>query len=502
MHKLATDTATHELFYRQLGQEIQTAKQVVYELDKATPLESLQIGKRLIHAKREDCSRIHSYKWRGAYFKMHQLVQQGFEGSIVAASAGNHAQGVAIAAQKLKTPATIFMPRTTPELKQQAVKDFGGEFVSVELVGDCFDEAATAATKFLETNPGTMLQPFDDLSVIAGQATVGLELIEQCPELTKIYVPIGGGGLASGVAFAIKNFLNLNCKIVGVEVDNQNSMQLSRNCGHRITMEQVDTFCDGTAVRQPGQYTFAICTEFLDEIITVSNEEVTTAMRKVWDSARFVPEPSGGIAMAGAIKNLERDADDTVAAIVSGSNMDFRTLPRVVRMSMPAQNRRRYFRFNIDEQNGSLIQLLDKFMNDLNIVDFQYGKTDSKLAQPVLGIEGPESQLDNLAASTNNSAAEISGESLSEFRVIPFRPDLCEQPLFLKVDFPNRPGALRDLMRQISGSTNICYFNFVDSGELEGHALIGFELIHDDSEYQIRKAMFELGLKFQTADSR
>ena len=502
MHKLDSDSKTRESFYEQLHDEIALAAKVVYELDRPTSLDEYSFRGSTLLLKREDLSRVHSYKWRGAYFKMSQVANSGFSGQFVAASAGNHAQGVAAAAKQLQVECVIFMPLTTPVLKQEAVKSLGGKFARIELVGDCYDDAADAAEDFLATTESIMIRPFDDLSTIAGQATVGLEMLKQRPELSKIYVPIGGGGLASGVAFAVKKILKSNCQIIGVEVENQNSMQLSSKCGHRITIENVDTFCDGTAVRQPGRYTFEICRELLDDMITVSNFDVSAAIKSAWDVARIVPEPSGGIALAGALNQLEQDCNEKVSVVISGSNMDFKTLPRVVRMSAPAQQRR-YFRFQIAETNGSLIQLLDQFMGKLNIVDFQYGKTDKKIANPVLGIEGPSVQLDDLVNAANSikiHSDEISGESLSEFRVIPFRPDLCEKPFFLKVDFPNRPGALRDLMRQISDSTNICYFNFTDSGEMEGHALIGFELLCEDSEHQIRKSMFELGIKFQTAD--
>ena len=502
MQQLDTDSKTRESFFDQLRDEVTRAEKVVYELDQPTRLDEIRFAGSTLFAKREDLSQVRSYKWRGAYFKMSQLVSSGFSGMFVAASAGNHAQGVAAAAQKLQVESVIFMPRTTPLLKQDAVKRLGGDFVKIELVGDCYDDAATVAETFISKNQAAMIRPFDDLAIIAGQATVGLEMMRQCPKLSKIYLPIGGGGLASGVAFVVKKILNSNCQVIGVEVENQNSMQLSCRCGSRIKMDSVDTFCDGTAVRQPGRYTFEICHELLDDIITVSNTEVSAAIKMAWDSARVIPEPSGGIALAGAMKNRQNDVHETVGFVISGSNMDFKTLPRIVRKSTPTQQQRRYFRFQIAETNGSLIQLLDQFMSDLNIVDFQYGKTDAKVAKPVLGIEGPVSQLDKLVESASAikiESEEISGESLSEFRVIPFRSDLCEKSFFLKVDFPNRPGALRDLMRQISDSTNICYFNFVDSGEMEGHALIGFELLKSDSEYLIRKSLFELGLKFQTA---
>ena len=493
-----------------LEAQFELAKKIVYEVDRPTICQRLNIGGRELFAKREDTSRIHSYKWRGSYFKMHQAMQKGRCEKFVAASAGNHAQGVAVAANRLKVATVIFMPTNTPELKQTAVRQLGGEFVDVRLVGDCYDDASNASEEFAHTTSSTLIKPFDDPAVIAGQATVGLEMLQQSPHLTRIYVPIGGGGLASGMALFLKKISKSDCQLVGVEVENQNSMQLSIRCDRRIQLESVNTFCDGTAVAKPGGHTFEICRQLLDDVVCVSNEQVCSAMQMAWESGRFVPEPSGAIALAAALEYFMEDANEKVGVVITGGNMDFRTFPRVVSQSRQDQNMpgikcRRYFRFSIAERNGELIRLLDQLKSDFNIVDFQYGKTDLEEAQPVLGIEGPADRIDAVKFAWRDEkilATEISGGSLPEFRVIPFRPDLCKSAIFLRVDFPDRPGALRELMHQISSGINICYFNYIESGELEGHALIGFELLHPESRDLLFHSLFELGLTYKAAGNQ
>lgn len=485
--------------YEGLREDIDKARRVVYELDRATPLEEMQFGfggRYLI--KREDRSAIRSYKWRGAYYKIASLVAAGQVGGVVAASAGNHAQGVAISAAALQVPAVIFMPTTTPWLKREAVRRWGGEWVTLHLCGDTFDEASAGAVAFAEQHGGCMIHPFDDRQVIAGQATIAWEMVEADPGFEVLYVPVGGGGLASGLAFALKQMLGHPCRVVGVEVEGQASMSQSMELGCRVRLEQVDKFCDGTAVREPGELNFQICRSMLDEMITVTNQEVCLAMQAFWEAARLVPEPSGAVAMAGAMSRWGRQAEERTGVIVSGGNMDFQTLPRVVRQAAVSQRNRVYFRCRIRETSGALIGLLDHFLDDWNIVDFQYGKSDRESAWPVLGIEVTRGERERLMERFSGCSTEMEWVTCptAEFRMIPLRMELCQSPMFLRVLFPNRPGALRQLMRRISHATNICYFNFQDSGELEGRALIGFELLSGSSRGEIVGAMEGLGIEW------
>lgn len=490
-----------------LHTEIELASNSVYQLDQPTPLEVLELPEgRQVWLKREDQSAIHSYKWRGAYHKMSRLLESGDHGPFVTTSAGNHAQGVAASARKLNARVTIFMPKSTPRLKRRSVKRHGGGQVEIVLVGDTFDEAQAHAREFAERENATPLHPFDDVQVVAGQATVGLEILDQLPAGPRypkiVYVPVGGGGLASGLAAALK--LNRpEFKVIGVEVDGQDSMKQSVDAQRRIALPKVDTFCDGTAVACPGDLTFQFCRRLLDELITVSNDEVCRAIQFAWEEKRLITEPSGSIALAGFLKHAAKE--DSAVVVVSGSNTDFLTLPTIARKSRLSQPARRYFQFEIAEQEGSLIELLDQLMEGINIVDFQYGKTADDHAHPVLGLLATEEEfrcLDSRLNRSRVSALEVTGDELVRYRVIAFQPERTNSARFLRVDFPDRPGALRDLMRRVEKLTNICYFNFQESGESEGHALIGFEFANNQCEDRFFKVMSELNFKYHFVDSQ
>ena len=475
--------------------EIARAVQTVYVLDTATPMDTMEIeGGARIHLKREDASKIHSYKWRGAFNKMTRLKESGWDGPCVATSAGNHAQGVAASARQLDMQATIFMPTSTPLLKQTSVIRHGGSNVKIELVGDTFDESQVSAIEFAAKVSATILPPFDDPLVIAGQATVGVEILDQTPDVQFIYVPVGGGGLASGVAAFVKHTAP-HVKVIGVEVAGQDSMRQSIEAGKRVTLPHVSRFCDGTAVACPGEHTFEFCREHLDEIIVVTNDQVCRSIQVAWEEKRMITEPSGAIALAGALSR-NHDRGDNVVVVISGSNTDFLTIPIIARRSRLTQPTRCYYQFEISEKDGSLIGLLDQLMDGINIVDFQYGKTSHDCATPVLGFNGTQKELDQFASrieSTGVRAIEVTGEETVAYRVIPFQPELTKDPCLLRIDFPDRPGALREMMRRCSSFTSICYFNFQESGESAGRALIGFEF----STSENREKFFSILEQFQ-----
>lgn len=482
------------------------AKEWVYEIGSMTPLDSLSVEDVTCFLKREDISAINSYKWRGAYTKIRACLEMNDSGPFVAASAGNHAQGVALAAERLNVQATIFMPRSTPKLKQTSVARLGGANVTIELVGDDFQQASKAAQDFASQNRLTLVKPFDDIDIIAGQSTVADELILQQRDLDVVYLPIGGGGLASGVGFALK-LLNPEIEVVGIEVIGQESMYRSVQSGVPTRLDEVDIFCDGTAVLQPGDLTHQICTDVIDRIELVSNEQVCAAIQKLWEGKRVLTEPSGAIALAGLIQDVQlkkvSPRETKCCAVLTGANTDFLTLPVIVGKSQLIQPTRCYYRFEIQERKGSLIELLDLLFEDINIVDFQYGKSGADRAYPVLGLYATQEQQDELKHKIKDSdisAIDVSKHQSSQFRVIPFRPDFTENALFLHVDFPDRPGALRELMREISDSTNICYFNFNDTGQIEGHALIGFEFGGAEDQSRFERSMAKLNFHYRKAD--
>ena len=475
--------------------EIARAVKTVYQLDAITPIDVMDMrGGATIHLKREDASKIHSYKWRGAFNKMVRLKESGYEGPCVTTSAGNHAQGVAAAARQLDMQATIFMPTSTPLLKQKSVMRHGGNNVRIMLIGDSFDESQVSAKEYATEVCATVLSPFDDPLVIAGQATVGVEIMEQVPDVQYIYVPVGGGGLASGVSAFVKHVAP-HVRVIGVEVDEQDSMRQSIEAGKRITLENVSRFCDGTAVACPGVHTFEFCRDNLDEIIVVTNDQVCRAIQLTWEEKRLITEPSGAIALAGALTR-NHDKSHKVVVVTSGSNTDFLTIPIIARRSRLTQPTRCYYQFEISEKNGSLIGLLDQLMDGINIVDFQYGKTSHDCASPVLGFNGTQGELDQFSSRIQSSeiqALEVTGEETVAYRVIPFQPELTTSPCFLQIDFPDRPGALREMMRKCSSLTSICYFNYQESGQSSGRALIGFEFQSEEN----RKEFFEILDRFQ-----
>jgi threonine dehydratase len=484
------------------------AAKTVYLIDDQTAAHSYELpnGEGSIFLKREDASKIRSYKWRGAYNKLSACVGAGNRGPFVTTSAGNHAQGVALAAAALGVQATVFMPRSTPDLKQNAVRRHGGDFVDVRLVGDSFEQALAAAMAFASESNATILSAFDDLHVIAGQSTVAAELLRQVPGVEVIFVPVGGGGLASGISFLMKHKAP-HVKVIGVEVRGQDSMSQSIREARQLSLGKVDRFCDGTAVATPGNLTWEVCRECLADTVVVSNEQVCGAIQALWEEERLVPEPSGAIALAGLLQ-ASRDGrvdphSQVCVAIVSGGNVDFRTLPMIVQRSQLALATRRFFRFEIEERNGSLIGLLDQFVEGINIVDFRYGKTGDESAAPVLGLSGSTAQfepfLERLRVA-GQSFEEVTENQATLYRIIAFRPDLTQHPCFLHIDFPDRPGALRELMREVSSLASICYFNFNDTGQAEGHALIGFDFARPSDREVLLKVVEDKQFAYADVD--
>ena len=463
-----------------LFREVMLARARVYRLAHATPTEEVRDSTRgSFLLKREDLSPTHSYKWRGAFNKLSVLAEQGETRQIVAASAGNHAQGVAIAASRLNLKATIFMPTSTPRLKVSESQRVARGCVRIVQVGDRFDDAAVAAREFAEQNDAVIIPPFDDLHVIAGQGTIGDEIVSFSTRPHVVYVQIGGGGLAAGVACVLKTF-DPHIRVIGVEGEHQASMAAAVRAGRPVTLDHLDRFCDGTAVRIAGNITFPLCASLVDEFQTVSNDEVCAAMQFLWEAKRLVPEPSGAMGVAALIRDRARGryGDVHPLAIVSGANMDFATLARIPHHAAVGQMRRRYYEFEIAERNGSLGNLLERIGTRANIIDFQYGKIDRDRAMPVIGFEGAIDELSAMELEFHRLPVrftDVSSRPATDFRVIALRTDLCALPYFAVIDFPDRAGALRDFMRTVSDLTNICYFNYQTSGETEGHAMMGFE---------------------------
>ncbi len=467
----------------QLFSEVLLARTRVYHVGSATPLEQIRIPgmDAEIYIKREDLSPINAYKWRGAYNCTSVLKDLGAK-TVVAASAGNHAQGVALAARMLGIQAKIFMPLPTPLMKQTAVKLHGGDHVEVILAGDTFDQVSAEAKAYTEKHKYHYVHPFDDIYTIAGQATIADELVlsGQGP-FDYVFLQIGGGGLAAGVASWLKTH-HPHVQVIGVEGVGQASMKASFEAGAPVTLAEVDAFCDGTAVKRPGDLTYQICKEYLDGIITVTNEEVCAAIQQLWESCRIIPEPSGAMGLAGLVQFAQQNPDKMrgkkLLSIVCGANMDFGKLAMISNQSAVGAHRRRYLRMHISETKGSLLGLLENLLPDINVSEFQYGKTSKTDGWPVIAFEALPERIEKLfeeMKKRNIPYQDITGDADARYRIIPYNPAFFSHPLFFHVHFPERQGALRDFLKRISPLARLCYFNYAYSGESIGRALMGFE---------------------------
>ena len=467
---------------RRLRQEILFARERVYRFAGATPIERLVLpgpGPE-IWVKREDLSPVKAYKWRGACNRMAVLTPSEVARGVVTASAGNHAQGVALAARTLGIQARIYMPRSTPRIKQAAVRDHGGEFVQIHLAGDSYDDAVTAARRDEADSRAVYIHAYDDLQVMAGQGTLADEIILSGKgPFDAAFLQIGGGGMAAGVSTWLKTHWP-NIRLIGVEGTGQACMKAALAAGKPVTLEHLDVFCDGTAVRKAGELPFQICRQTLAEIETVTNAEVSQAIRALWDGLRCVAEPAGAMGLAAAMKQREAWVGKRVLVILCGANIDFLQLGIIAQSLNSGGTASRTLRIQIPERPGTMVGLLDACFEGLNIADFQYGKTDSAAAWPVFTVTAEDSRLlDSLPGRLTAGGFEwqdLAGAEDVAFRAIPLRGDLLRYPAFLRLDFYERAGALHDfLARRVSGNANLCYFNYRQSGERIGRALIGLD---------------------------
>lgn len=481
----------------QLFEEILLARQRVYEIGDPTPLECVPLPVMAeVYLKREDLSPIHSYKWRGAYNRMALLSETERKNGVVAASAGNHAQGVAVAAQKLGINARIYMPQSTPQMKQIAVKKHGGKRVEIILHGDNYSEAAARAYEDLHGSDAIFIHPFDDLATMGGQGTLADEVVMSGHGPFDVaYLQIGGGGLASSVACWLKHYYP-DIKIVGVEGVEQACMKAAIEAGEPVELDYVDVFCDGTAVKKAGDLTYALCSELIDEFITVTNEEVCAAIQILWETRRCIPEPAGAMGLAGLLKQHEQVSGRKALCIVCGSNLDFGQLAWIGRHAGIGGGRRRYMRFEIGEYSGGMLDLISTALDGVNIIEFQYGKVAQEKAWPVIGFEASPVELGLLEQRLGDldiPHEDVTSEEDVEFRIIHYEPNLFTHPYFIKLEFPERAGALHEFLESIKGQANMCYFNYAYTGEQVGRALLGLEFDSQDQQSAFKKQLAESG---------
>ena len=474
----------------QLFEEILTARERVYSVGNVTPLQKLPLADidAEVWVKREDLGPIKAYKWRGAYNAIAALTPEQRAQGLVAASAGNHAQGVALATKSLACRAVIFMPRATPEVKQSEVLRLGGDSVEIRLVGDTYDVAGIAAREFCESTGGVYIHPYDDVVVMGGQGTLADEVVMSGKgPFDRVYVPIGGGGLAAAVACWLKRYWP-NVKIYGVEGIDQASMSAAFEAGEPTELEYVDVFCDGTAVRKSGAMTYEYCRDLLDGIVTVTNDEVCHAIRTLWETLRIIPEPSGALALAGF--NKQNQAGDVapgekVLTVVTGANMDFAQLGGIANRAGIGSKHRRFFRVPIPASQGSLVRFLKELPEAISIVDLQFGSTDSDVQYLVVGLIGSAADyavLDEVLNQRGVCASDVSSDEDVGYRIINYAPQLFKNPLFVNIEFPERAGALLGFMSEVRDIASLCYFNYAYSGERVGRALVGMEFASEEDQ--------------------
>ncbi len=476
----------------------------VYEVAQETPLEQApRLSERLsnkILLKREDAQSVFSFKLRGAYNKLAQLPADLLQRGVIAASAGNHAQGVALGAQQLGTTATIVMPITTPQVKVDAVKARGG---TVILHGDTYDDACAYARQIEVDKELTFIHPFDDPDVIAGQGTIGMEILRQYQKpIHAVFVAIGGGGLISGIAAYIKR-LQPETKIIGVEPVDSDAMSQSLAKGERIRLDQVGLFADGVAVRQVGQETFRLCQQYVDEILTVSTDDTCAAIKDVFEDTRSILEPAGALAIAGVKAYVEREGivDETLVAIACGANMNFDRLRFVSERAELGEGREAVFAVTIPERPGSLGKFCDCLGNH-SISEFNYRIADANQAHIFVGIKIKDrADAEAIAQNFQNSGFEtldLTDDELAKMHLrhmVGGKSPLSHNELLYRFEFPERPGALTNFVSAMSPAWNISLFHYRNHGADYGRIVVGMQVPPEEKD-QWQDFLKNLGYRY------
>jgi threonine dehydratase len=473
----------------------------VYDVAIETPLEraprlSARVGNQVL-IKREDLQPVFSFKLRGAYNKIALLSEEEKRRGVVTASAGNHAQGVALAASRLGIRAKIVMPTTTPSIKVDAVRGYGGEAI---LVGDTYDDALLHAKKLEQTEGLAFVHPYDDPDVIAGQGTVAMEILRQHRgPLDAIFVPVGGGGLLAGIAAYVKH-LYPRIKVIGVEPDDAACLRAALDAGERVRLPTVGIFADGVAVKQIGEEPFRVAREYVDDVIVVDSDAICAAIKDIFDDTRSIAEPAGALAVAGLKAYVEREGitAQTLVAIDSGANMNFDRLRHVAERAELGEHREALFAVTIPERPGSFKDFCN-VLGKLPVTEFnyRYGRSDEAHIFVGVGLSQGRAQskeiFDRLTAAkllvvdmTHNEMAKLH----VRFMVGGRAP--ADQERLVRFEFPERPGALMQFLTQLGGRWNISLFHYRNHGAAFGRVLCGLQVPPTD-EAEFQRFLADLG---------
>ena len=455
----------------------------VYEVAKVSPLSiATQLSKKFanqVYLKREDDQIIHSFKLRGAYQKMSSMSDEQKAKGVIASSAGNHAQGVALGASKLSIKATIVMPTSTPQIKVRAVQELGAEVI---LFGDVYDDAFVHAKKLVSEKDLCFISPYDDFEVIAGQATVAKEILAQLDQIDYVFSPVGGGGLISGMASYIKHYAP-HIKVIGVEPVDSPTLFKALEANERVVLDDVGRFADGVAVKQIGELPFEIAKECVDDVILVSNDEMCAAIKDIYEDVRSISEPAGALATAGVKKYILEHGlkNKNIVSIVSGSNVNFDRLRYIAERADLGEVNEAIVAVTIPEEPGSFLRFCELLDNNA-VTEFNYRYSAKKDAHIFVGVKltKGESEKQALIARLSNSfeVFDMSDNSMAitHIRYMVGGHANAENEVIYRFEFPERPGALLSFLKKVKTEWNISLFHYRNRGADYGRVLIGLQV--------------------------
>ena len=459
----------------------------VYDVARITPIdEARQLSKRFdnrILLKREDLQPVFSFKLRGAYNKVAQLTPEQMARGVICASAGNHAQGLALAAAKLGIKATIVMPKTTPHIKVDAVRSRGAKVV---LHGDTYDEASQHAMTLVEEKQLVYIHPYDDPDIIAGQGTVGMEILQQhTGQLDAIFVPVGGGGLCAGIAAYVK-YLRPDIKVFAVEAEDSACLKAAIDAGKRVTLDHVGLFADGVAVAKIGKETFRVLRKTIDGVITATTDEICAAIKDIFDDTRSIAEPAGALALAGLKKYIEQNSasGQTLLAIHSGANTNFDRLRYISERTEIGEQREVILTVTIPERPGSF-KAFCSALGKRNITEFNYRFADQAAAQIFVGVQvapggGDRAELVGDLDGKGYAVLDLTENEMAKLHIRHMvgghAPNSVVDEVLYRFEFPERPGALLNFLTQLGTRWNISMFHYRNHGAAYGRVLVGMQV--------------------------